>query len=255
MRPAVHRLPLPLVLGEMAGPAGVDCGDLCPLCPRLATLTASRPRRRRVLASRGVKDSSVMRMGMSGRRVVLADGLIPTDCVAYLGLRQLVFLTKDAKTRVAVLGEVGDLGGEDSATADGWGAADAIGVDLNVADVGVLAHRPAAAAEQLADGLQRRVAQDRLVAVVSPDVEIGVLQVEQDVGRAVTFGVEGRDQRRGGQRPVAVLLSGVLDGLADRKSTRLNSSHVEISYAVFCLKKKKLHTTTRAFWKKFKINK
>src|SRR5438874_9839221 len=27
--------------------------------------------------------------------------------------------------------------------------------------------------------------------------------------------------------------------LADRKSTRLNSSHVEISYAVFCLKKKK----------------
>src|SRR5438874_7471873 len=26
----------------------------------------------------------------------------------------------------------------------------------------------------------------------------------------------------------------------DRKSTRLNSSHVEISYAVFCLKKKKI---------------
>src|SRR5690349_23362870 len=28
-------------------------------------------------------------------------------------------------------------------------------------------------------------------------------------------------------------------GVLDRKSTRLNSSHVEISYAVFCLKKKK----------------
>src|SRR5204863_7368021 len=27
--------------------------------------------------------------------------------------------------------------------------------------------------------------------------------------------------------------------IVDRKSTRLNSSHVEISYAVFCLKKKK----------------
>src|SRR5215475_15150577 len=27
--------------------------------------------------------------------------------------------------------------------------------------------------------------------------------------------------------------------LSDRKSTRLNSSHVKISYAVFCLKKKK----------------
>src|SRR5215471_843724 len=32
----------------------------------------------------------------------------------------------------------------------------------------------------------------------------------------------------------------------DRKSTRLNSSHVEISYAVFCLKKKKLADVTRA---------
>src|SRR5699024_12286778 len=30
--------------------------------------------------------------------------------------------------------------------------------------------------------------------------------------------------------------------LADRKSTRLNSSHVSISYAVFCLKKKKQAT-------------
>src|SRR5437660_2953071 len=28
-------------------------------------------------------------------------------------------------------------------------------------------------------------------------------------------------------------------GASDRKSTRLNSSHVAISYAVFCLKKKK----------------
>src|SRR5690349_13358719 len=31
----------------------------------------------------------------------------------------------------------------------------------------------------------------------------------------------------------------------DRKSTRLNSSHVEISYAVFCLKKKKKNTHNR----------
>src|SRR5256885_3162253 len=29
-------------------------------------------------------------------------------------------------------------------------------------------------------------------------------------------------------------------GVKDRKSTRLNSSHLVISYAVFCLKKKKL---------------
>src|SRR2546430_6472841 len=32
------------------------------------------------------------------------------------------------------------------------------------------------------------------------------------------------------------------DVFGDRKSTRLNSSHSQISYAVFCLKKKKLET-------------
>src|SRR5690625_5803723 len=39
--------------------------------------------------------------------------------------------------------------------------------------------------------------------------------------------------------------SGGLAGMAgDRKSTRLNSSHVAISYAVFCLKKKRRSTLT-----------
>src|SRR5437868_12053676 len=33
-----------------------------------------------------------------------------------------------------------------------------------------------------------------------------------------------------------------VDAVLDRKSTRLNSSHVSISYAVFCLKKKKRKT-------------
>src|SRR3712207_8891211 len=33
------------------------------------------------------------------------------------------------------------------------------------------------------------------------------------------------------------------DPAADRKSTRLNSSHANISYAVFCLKKKKTNAT------------
>src|SRR5688572_31924315 len=33
----------------------------------------------------------------------------------------------------------------------------------------------------------------------------------------------------------------------DRKSTRLNSSHSQISYAVFCLKKKKIKITIRRF--------
>src|SRR5436309_14712762 len=34
-------------------------------------------------------------------------------------------------------------------------------------------------------------------------------------------------------------LAAAEEALRDRKSTRLNSSHVKISYAVFCLKKKK----------------
>src|SRR5207253_4721876 len=46
--------------------------------------------------------------------------------------------------------------------------------------------------------------------------------------RAACPGRRARDNQRGVRR-----------GL-DRKSTRLNSSHVAISYAVFCLKKKKI---------------
>src|SRR2546430_6471715 len=36
-------------------------------------------------------------------------------------------------------------------------------------------------------------------------------------------------------------------GVKDRKSTRLNSSHSQISYAVFCLKKKNKQQTTGTF--------
>src|SRR3712207_7630154 len=47
----------------------------------------------------------------------------------------------------------------------------------------------------------------------------------------------GRAQQLGdGPQPLAAALD---EGRQDRKSTRLNSSHANISYAVFCLKKKK----------------
>src|SRR6266481_7419523 len=42
------------------------------------------------------------------------------------------------------------------------------------------------------------------------------------------------------------------DDARDRKSTRLNSSHSSISYAVFCLKKKKKRTDLRAFYREKK---
>ena len=46
--------------------------------------------------------------------------------------------------------------------------------------------------------------------------------------------------------PKAEKMSGRLQQGLDRKSTRLNSSHDQISYAVFCLKKKKKKKT--AIW-------
>src|SRR3712207_7028019 len=45
----------------------------------------------------------------------------------------------------------------------------------------------------------------------------------------VKIGVKDRDQ---------------IGGFRDRKSTRLNSSHANISYAVFCLNKKNIHKDT-----------
>src|SRR5438874_4308658 len=52
--------------------------------------------------------------------------------------------------------------------------------------------------------------------------------------RSVADGAQGGHRRLPAQGVGVVLGHG-----EDRKSTRLNSSHVEISYAVFCLKKKK----------------
>src|SRR5690349_22488970 len=74
--------------------------------------------------------------------------------------------------------------------------------------------------------LQRR--QQTLVLIASADGDadpardrLTIVMADQDLAL-----VQGGDDLGGGLR-------------RDRKSTRLNSSHVEISYAVFCLKKKK----------------
>src|SRR3712207_7632274 len=54
---------------------------------------------------------------------------------------------------------------------------------------------------------------------------------QQGADRAQDPASPQRRSRRGGERLAVLVL--------DRKSTRLNSSHANISYAVFCLKKKK----------------
>src|SRR5258708_11342210 len=56
----------------------------------------------------------------------------------------------------------------------------------------------------------------------------------------------GRDGCRLPRRLLRQMLLQHLLALLDRKSTRLNSSHQIISYAVFCLKKKKLRNSTEA---------
>src|SRR3712207_7749135 len=69
-------------------------------------------------------------------------------------------------------------------------------------------------------------------AVRHPDVERAHLQ-----GLVEVPGVEDLRDARAQRHPR--VHPGVPFSAADRKSTRLNSSHANISYAVFCLKKKK----------------
>src|SRR5690554_3333420 len=74
------------------------------------------------------------------------------------------------------------------------------------------------------------VIKDEKVALID-SVEIGQVDKFLKKVRAVI-----------GDRPVDYLVINHMEpdhaGAVDRKSTRLNSSHVRISYAVFCLKKK-----------------
>src|SRR3712207_7418446 len=69
----------------------------------------------------------------------------------------------------------------------------------------------------------------QLVAVHARDDGVALPVDDQDgraqVADAAQAGIRVRDERPRDER--------------DRKSTRLNSSHANISYAVFCLKKKK----------------
>src|SRR3712207_7575887 len=66
-------------------------------------------------------------------------------------------------------------------------------------------------------------------------------ELEQGEAAAGVEMVEHRRERAGrlGAAHAGETLDDVGDAQRDRKSTRLNSSHANISYAVFCLKKKK----------------
>src|SRR5690625_6191382 len=83
-----------------------------------------------------------------------------------------------------------------------------------------------AGAEELAGAVTRALRPD--VALVGFDADAVGIAVRRALGRATSWADHTFD----------VIPPRTMHPAIDRKSTRLNSSHVAISYAVFCLKKK-----------------
>src|SRR5688572_32671753 len=86
--------------------------------------------------------------------------------------------------------------------------------------------------------------------LVVEDNELNLKLVRDVLGHAGFDVVEARTGEEGVELastcdPALILMDLQLPDInGDRKSTRLNSSHNQISYAVFCLKKKKKKYTT-----------
>src|SRR5206468_12929522 len=79
-------------------------------------------------------------------------------------------------------------------------------------------------------------------ATATPEIYTLSLHDALPIYREIALHVLDADGRVGVRDRCAALHSGDIDRTPDRKSTRLNSSHDQISYAVFCLKKKNKNT-------------
>src|SRR5882672_2528878 len=90
-----------------------------------------------------------------------------------------------------------------------------------------------ATARTLETGAERDV--DELAARLATRVDAVIRPIEGGI-RTVAYQLEEVDPP---PEQYAQRIRGILLAWPDRKSTRLNSSHTVISYAVFCLKKKK----------------
>src|SRR5256885_7450241 len=73
--------------------------------------------------------------------------------------------------------------------------------------------------------------------------------IEPDVERVVRRQQRGHlvDAHLALDRVVVIARAAKVSQSEDRKSTRLNSSHLVISYAVFCLKKKKITSMNKLY--------
>src|SRR3712207_8771938 len=73
---------------------------------------------------------------------------------------------------------------------------------------------------------------DNLELICDPEVQVVHICAPNDVHAPAALAALAEGKHVVCEKPLAT-------SAADRKSTRLNSSHANISYAVFCLKKKK----------------
>src|SRR5690606_36386184 len=81
--------------------------------------------------------------------------------------------------------------------------------------------------QRIASGVQRTW---QLAGAAGPAAQAEVRRQNREVGRVLRLGAAA------GRAAVSAMPVPTVQEAQDRKSTRLNSSHVKISYAVFCLK-------------------
>src|SRR2546422_6759919 len=94
------------------------------------------------------------------------------------------------------------------------------------------------------------------IARSAPGAPLEVPPTAKEMGRPIpptAYGVPSRFEGHVARRRTDVFVNrqnwSDWSMTPDRKSTRLNSSHGYISYAVFCLKKKKIRLELRILWK------
>src|SRR5690349_20808911 len=173
-------------------------------------------------------------------RSQFADFLVKSSLIATLPKLVGAAATGDAPTVKPIADEYHRL-----AAADVFVVIGPAGQEL--ANVGPIQPGPAELARIVRDGRARpdgssfQMVQNGLIHAVVLPLEsgtVGTLVVGYSFGDV--FARQIKDVTNSDIALVAgsTVVASTLDPARDRKSTRLNSSHVEISYAVFCLKKK-----------------